>query len=222
VTEERRSGLAAVVPGETPTRAALWSAVGGIRGVVESILPGFVFLVVFAFTRETFVSVLAPVIVAVAFLVIRLIQRSSPQMAIAGIVGVAISAVWAIFSGNVNDSFLPGMIVNAVFLAACLVTIAVRWPLVGLFGGALTQDFTSWRSDLAKRKTASTATWVWVGLFATRLVAELPLYLAGATEALAIVKLILGLPLYAGALWVTWLLLRPAWGPKHPAPGSTI
>jgi len=222
VTDRRRSGLAAVTPGEAPTRAALWSAVGGFRGVVESILPGFVFLVVFAITRETFISVIAPVVVSVAFLVIRFVQRSNPQMAIAGIVGVAISAVWAIFSGNVNDSFIPGMIVNAVFLAACLITVAVRWPLVGLFAGALTQHLTEWRSDPAKRKTASTATWVWVGLFATRLAAELPLYFAGATEALAIVKLILGLPLYAGALWVTWLLLRGAWGTKHPAPGSTI
>jgi hypothetical protein len=213
-----RSGLAAVTPGEAPTAAALWTSIGGVRGLVESLLPGLVFLVTFALTRQTVVSVVAPVVVAVAFLVVRIVQRSNPQAAIAGVVGVAISAVWAIFSGNANDSFIPGMIINAVFLAACLITLLVAWPLVGLFAGALTQDLTAWRGDLAKRRTAATATWVWAGLFGVRLAAELPLYFAQATEALAVVKLVLGVPLYAGALWITWLLLRSAWGKRETAP----
>jgi len=210
--EQGRSGLGAVRPGETPSRAALLRAVGGVRGIVESILPGLVFLVTFAITRQTVLSVIAPVVVAVAFLVVRIVQRSNPQGAIAGVVGVAISAVWALFSGNANDSFLPGMIINAVFLVAIAITLAARWPLVGLFAGALTGDLASWRRDAAKRRTAATATWVWGGLFAVRLLAEVPLYLAQATEALAVVKIVLGVPLYAGALWITWLLLRAAWG----------
>ena len=40
---------------------------------------------------------------------------------------------------------------------------------------------------------------------------ELPLYFAGNTPALATLKLILGVPLYAAMLWVTWLLMRTVW-----------
>jgi hypothetical protein len=52
------------------------------------------------------------------------------------------------------------------------------------------------------------ATWVWVGLFALRLAVEVPLYLTAQVELLAAVKLVLGVPLYAAVLWVTWLLVR--------------
>ena len=55
------------------------------------------------------------------------------------------------------------------------------------------------------------ATWCWVGLFAARLAFELPLYFAGQTELLGSVKLIMGVPLYAALLWVTWLLVRAAY-----------
>ena len=46
----QRSGLGRVTPGETPTAGALLAAIGGIRGLVESILPGLGFLVKFTFT----------------------------------------------------------------------------------------------------------------------------------------------------------------------------
>jgi hypothetical protein len=49
-------------------------------------------------------------------------------------------------------------------------------------------------------------------MFALRLAVELPLYFAQATQGLATMKLLLGVPLYAGVLWVTWLLMRVAYG----------
>jgi hypothetical protein len=41
-----------------------------------------------------------------------------------------------------------------------------------------------------------------------RLVIQLPLYLAGAVVALGVAKVALGLPLFAVAVWLSWLLLR--------------
>jgi len=45
-------------------------------------------------------------------------------------------------------------------------------------------------------------------LFSLRLIVEVPLYASGETEWLAGTKLLLGVPLYAAFLWVTWLLVR--------------
>ena len=45
---------------------------------------------------------------------------------------------------------------------------------------------------------------------------ELPLYFTGQIQALATLKLILGVPLYAGILWVTWLLVRTAYARPQP------
>ncbi len=60
-----------------------------------------------------------------------------------------------------------------------------------------------------RRRGGLAATWVWVGLFAVRLALELPLYFAGNTDVLAIVRLVTGVPLYAVVVWLSWLLVRP-------------
>ena len=43
------------------------------------------------------------------------------------------------------------------------------------------------------------------------LAVELPLYFTDQTSALATAKLLLGVPLYAIVLWITWLLVRSVW-----------
>lgn len=208
-----RRGLGAVAPGEAPTRVALLTALGGVRGIVESILPGLVFLIVFVITKSPWLSAAAPLVVAVAFVVARLIQRGPVMSAVAGLLLVGISTAAVLLTGSANENFLPGLWINAAFLAGTLLTLALRWPLVGLLVGALTGDLKGWRSDRRQRRGATAATWIWAGLFGARLFVELPLYLAEQTEALAIVKLVMGVPLYAAVLWLTWLLMRR---PKTP------
>ena len=44
----QNAGIARVAPGEAPSGRALLGAVGGVRGLAESVLPGFAFLVVYA------------------------------------------------------------------------------------------------------------------------------------------------------------------------------
>lgn len=203
-----RRGIAAVAPGEAPTPSALLDALGGVRGLVESILPGLVFLVVFAITKSAWMSAVAPLVVSVAFVVVRAVQRGPLMSAIAGLLLVGVSAAAVLLTGNANENFLPGIWINVAFLVLTLVTLAARWPLVGVVLGALTGDLTGWRREPRTRRGATAATWIWAGLFAARLAAELPLYFAQQTEALAVVKLVMGVPLYAAVLWLTWLLLR--------------
>ncbi|MDN4639720.1 DUF3159 domain-containing protein [Agreia sp. PsM10] len=208
----RRAGIGQVTPGETPTAASLLRAVGGVRGLIESLLPGLAFLVIYTVTSDLTPSVVAPVIVAVLFIVVRAITRSPVMPAVTGLLGVAVSAALALFTGRAEDNFLPGLIINAVSLVVLLASIIARWPLIGIIVGLLTGDATGWRSDRAKFRVVLVATWCWVGLFALRLGVEGPLYLAGNAAALGSVKLILGVPLYAAMLWVTWLLVRAAFG----------
>jgi hypothetical protein len=212
-------GLGAVAPGENPTRAALWNALGGVRGLIESILPGLVFLIVFAITKSAWMSVIAPLAVAVVFVLVRLVQRGPVMSALAGLLLVGISAIAVLLTGNANDNFLPGIWINVAFLAATLVSLAVRWPLVGILLGVITGDLSGWRRDPRARRGAVAATWIWAGLFAARLAAELPLYFASQTETLALVKLVMGVPLYAAVLWLTWLLLRRPKG-SRPSPDA--
>lgn len=204
----RNSGVAKVEPGQAPTGAALLSAMGGVRGLVESILPGLAFLVVFTITGKLLPSVLIPLAIAVVFVVARAVMRQPWTSAVAGVVGIGLSAGLALITGRSEDNFVLGFLINAVFLVALLTSIAVRWPLVGVIASLITGEGSGWRGDKARFRVALIASVLWAGLFALRLGVELPLYFAGNVAALATLKLILGVPLYAAMLWVTWLLVR--------------
>jgi hypothetical protein len=124
----RNAGIGQVAPGEAPSGKALLTAVGGVRGLAESVLPGFAFLIVYAVTKEVVPSVVVPVAIGLVFVVLRLVQRQSIMMSFAGIFGVAISAGLALLTGRAESNFIPGIVINAVFLAVILVTLAIRRP----------------------------------------------------------------------------------------------
>lgn len=209
----RKSAFARVRPGETPNSRDLLAALGGMRGLVESILPGLGFLVVYTITQELLPAVVAPVLLALVFVILRLAGRSQPAPAVAGVLGVAASAAVALMSGRAEDNFLLGFVVNAVSIAVLAASLIARWPLVGVIAGLIMGDPTGWRGDRARFRVAAVATGLWIGLFALRLGVQVPLYLAGQTQLLAATKLLMGVPLYAGLLWVTWLLVRAAYTP---------
>jgi hypothetical protein len=204
----QKSGFGQVAPGETPTAGALLSAIGGVRGIVESILPGFLFVLVYAFTEETLPSVLIPAAIAVVFVLVRLVSRSPVLPAVVGLVGIAVSAALAIFTGDARENFVLGFFLNGGYVLALLVSLVVRWPVIGVIVGVLRGEGMAWRQDRAKFRVAFVATVLWTCLFAARLVVQVPLYYADQTQLLGAAKLIMGLPLYASLLWVTWLLVR--------------
>lgn len=204
----KKAGIGQVTPGEMPTGKSLWDAVGGLRGVIEAIVPGLGFLVTYMFTNELVLSVAAPVVLSLVFIGIRLLTKQPVTQALAGAFGVALSAGLAIFTGRAEDNFALGLIINAVSVAVLLTSLAVRWPLVGVIVGFLANEGTSWRENAAKRRILTLTTWLWVGLFSLRLAVQAPMYFASQTEWLAATKLLMGVPLYAGMLWITWLLVR--------------
>lgn len=206
-----KSGLGQLAPGEAPSATVLLAAIGGVRGLVEAILPGVTFLVVFTVTGEVAPSVIAPVVFSVVFVVLRLLRRQIITSAVAGAVGVAISAVVALSSGRAEDNFLPGFVINVVTLVVLGASMVARWPAIGVIVGSLSGDIAGWRRNRAQLRVAYLATFLWAGLAAARLAVQVPLWAAGETSALAIAKLVMGVPLYGSLLWFTWLLVRSAW-----------
>lgn len=203
-----RSGLRAVA-GEDFSFA---EAVGGVRGLAESVLPGLVFVVVYVATRGLAPSLIASGAVAVAAVVWRLVERTPLTQAMSGVVGIAVGVAWAAWTGRAQDFFAGGLLANVGYLLAMLVSVAVRWPAVGVVVGLLRGEDTSWRTDperAGERRRFFWATWVMAAVFGLRLAVQVPLYLAGedAVGALGTAKLVMGVPLFAVALWVTWLLV---------------
>lgn len=196
------------------------AAIGGPRGFVESILPGLVFVVAYITVGGFKVPVIAAVAVVVVMVVARLIQRTPVTQALSGVLGVALGAIWAWRAGDAGAYFVPGLWINAGYLAGVLVTMVVGWPLVGLAVGLFRGIGTSWRQDKAVRRRMQWATLVLAATFVLRLAVQVPLYLSGNVAALGTAKLAMGVPLFALSLWVMWLLVgsvgRPRENPDQP------
>ncbi|WP_426592207.1 DUF3159 domain-containing protein [Cellulomonas sp. McL0617] len=209
--------------------------VGGTRGVVESVAPGLLFVVVYLATGQTLKpALIAAGAAAVIAVVVRLVQRTPVTQAFSGLLGVGIGVFWAWKTGDANDYFAYGLWVNVAYFLATLLSIVIGWPVVGLVmglfrpEGPLSSDGSwsaavAWRQDRALRRRYALATWPLVALFGVRLAVQVPLYFASETGWLGTAKLVMGIPGTALALWISWLLVRgstklPAQTRPHPAP----
>lgn len=183
-------------------------AMGGVRGIVEALLPGLAFLTLFTLTKDLWLSVTAPAVIAVLFILARLLVRQSPAPAIWGLIGAVISGLLALRTDDGADYYVPGFFTNGAYAAAFLLSAVVGWPLIGVASGLLTGSGTAWRTHRRVRWWMTAATLVWAGFFLLRLAVQLPLYYAGNVEALGLTRLLMGTPLYALLLVLTVVFAR--------------
>lgn len=193
------------------------ASVGGVRGLVESSLPAAAFLVAFLITEELMTALIISVAIGLGFAVVRLAQKGSLVQSLAGLAGILICALVAYRTGDARDFYAWGFLINAGYLLAFLVSILVKWPFLGLLFGIVRGEGLDWRRDPARRRRYSLATWLLLAVPALRLIVQVPLYLADDVAGLGTARLVMGIPLYALALWVGWLISRPAETPLEPS-----
>jgi hypothetical protein len=199
---------------EQLVRARMATALGGRRGVAEGAVPTVLFTVLFVTTHELKLSLIISVVVTAALLLIRIVQRQPVQFVLNALVGVGIGAVFASRAGGSDEAkavayFLPGIIYNAAYAVAFILSIVVGWPLVGFLVGSVTGDPTEWRKDRALVRLCSLLTAVMAVPCILRVLVQYPLYLSGHAGWLGTTKLALGWPLQLAAFAVMiWLLSR--------------
>ena len=211
---------------ESVVRHQLSKALGGRRGMIEAAVPTILFTVTWLTTRELKVALLASLAVAVALLVVRVLQRSSVQFVMNAIFGIGIGWLFVAMSarsgGSEDDQalayFLPGIIYNTGYSLVLAFTCLIGWPLVGFMVGSVTGDPTAWHRDRQVVRLCSLLTWVLVAPCILRVATQAPIWLSaksGAIEAdsaiavLAVLKIAMGWPLQLAALaLMVWLLAR--------------
>lgn len=208
--EEQLEERLAELRGDAPVeRQMLARAIGGWRGVIDSALPAVVFITVYALNGQQLrPAIWSAVGIGVLIMVLRIFRKQPLTQVVGGFAGVAISAIVATRTGQAEDFFLPGLLINGAYFSVCLISVLVGWPALGLLLGGLNGSLTRWRSIPAQRRAFAAATWIWVGVFGSRLLVQLPLYFAEYTSALGIAKVVMGWPLFLLGAWLTFLLLR--------------
>lgn len=223
---------------EEVVRKQLGEALGGVRGMLEAAVPTICFTVLFLTLHDLRLAITVSVAAAAVLLVVRLVQRSSVQFVLNALFGIGVGALfaWRAARGGGDEGeqalayFLPGLIYNGVYAALMVVTIAIRWPLVGFIVGSVTGDPTAWHADRRVVRLCSRLTWLLALPCLLRVAVQLPIWFAGtqgwwstgaAVGALGVAKLVMGWPLQvaclAGMVWVLTRNRTPV-EPGEPAP----
>ncbi|WP_446040579.1 DUF3159 domain-containing protein [Streptomyces sp. SID1121] len=193
------------------TEAALFEAFGGLRGMVETVLPGLLFVTIFTINKDLHTSAIAAVGVSLVLLVVRLVRRDTVKHAFSGVFGVAFGVVFAMMTGNAKDFYLPGMLYTLGLAVAYLATAAAGVPLIGLILGPVFKENLSWRTRNPGRKKAyAKASWAWGLILLAKCAILFPLYWWADTAQLGWVLVALKIPPFLLAVWLTWVFLAKA------------
>lgn len=212
-----------VVPRDAPpqdpaakavTEAALFEAFGGVRGMVETVLPGLLFVTIFTINKNVHVSAIAALGISLLLVLVRLVRKDTVKHAFSGVFGVAFGVVFAMMTGNAKDFMLPGMLYTLGLSLAYLISAAVGVPLIGLILGPVFKENLSWRTRNPGRKKAYTkASYAWGLILFTKCAVLFPLYWWADTTKFGWVVVALKIPPFLLAVWLTWVFLA-----KAPAP----
>lgn len=193
----------------TLDRDSLMASVGGWLGIIQSSVPAALFVLVYALSKNTLAAVVASLGVSLGFVVLQIVTRKPLTQAVAGALGIALSAYLTLRDGgHPADYFVQGFFTNAGYGAVLAISILVRWPVIGFLVGLFRSEPIAWRKDKKLLRRADLATSLFLALFSLRLVIQLPLYFSNQIEALGIARVAMGVPLYALCIWLSWLLLR--------------
>ena len=189
--------------------ATVLGQLGGVSGLISSMIPVIVFVVVNAAFGVT-AAIVAALCTAALVAVVRLLRRDGLAPAVSGFLGVAICAFIAHRVGDAKGYFLLGIWTSLVYAGVLLASILVRWPLIGVAWNYVNGAGTQWRRDRRTLIAYDIATAFWALVFAGRYLAQSSLYDSGDTGWLAVARIGMGWPLTALAVVVTVLLVRRA------------
>ncbi|MFC7260207.1 DUF3159 domain-containing protein [Streptomyces lutosisoli] len=196
------------------TEAALFEAFGGVRGMVETVVPGLLFVTIFTINKDLHWSAIAALAMSLLLVVVRLVKRDTVKHAFSGVFGVAFGVVFAMMTGNAKDFYLPGMLYTLGLAVAYIVTTLVGVPLIGLILGPVFKENLSWRTRNPGRKKAyAKASWAWGLILLAKCAVLFPLYWWADTTKFGWILIALKIPPFLLAVWLTWVFLA-----KAPAP----
>jgi Protein of unknown function (DUF3159) len=205
----------------------LGELLGGRGSALDASLPPLAFMVGWLATGESIaVGAGAALAVGIVLGAVKLWRGGKITAVLISVAAVGCAALIALHTGQAADFFLLRLLSNGVSALLWAISIAVRWPLLGVVVGVLLRQRTRWRRDPDLLRAYARASWVWVLLqYILRVLVWGALWLAGEVVALGLVTVALSWPLVALTVVAGgWVLVRslPAGHPglRHPRVGG--
>ena len=129
---KKRTGLGALADAGNTDDFSVIDAIGGPRGVIESMLPGVVFVALFVITSNLQLTIGVSAALAVLQVIVRLCQRQSVMGAVSGLLAVGICLIWAWNSHEARNYYMFGFLTNAFYVVLLTISLLVRVPGLGL------------------------------------------------------------------------------------------
>lgn len=189
-----------------PQTESIIDQMGGVSGLIYSTVPIIVFVPANA-AWGLQVATIAALAAAAAIMVLRLVRREPVMPAVSGAIGVGVCVFIANRTGDASGYFLFGIWMALASAIAMVVSIIVRWPLIGVLWSYLNGSSMRWRKHRRTLLAYDIATAFWALVFLARYLTQSELYDEGATGWLAAARIAMGWPLTGIAVVVTVLLV---------------
>ncbi|MEU0841004.1 DUF3159 domain-containing protein [Streptomyces sp. NPDC005962] len=214
-TDHQDAAAAADDDADAQSRAAadtaLLEAFGGVKGMVDTTVPGLVFVLLYTIKRDIHLAAIAALGLTVLLGLTRLARKETLKHAFSGVFGVAFGAIFAMMSGDAKNFYLPGMLYTLGLAIAYVLSAIFRYPLIGVLLGPMLKENLSWRTRNPGRFRAYTrATWAWGLILLAKSAILFPLYWWGDVTQLGWVKVALGIPPFLLCVYLTWIFLAKA------------
>lgn len=201
----------------TQQKNVLLDQLGGPWGMVYSAVP----VVAFVAANAVFglgVAIAVAIAVALGIAGVRLVRREPVRPALSGLLGVAVAAGIAAWTGSANNFFLIGIGTSLIGAVVMLTSVVVRRPLTGVLWNVTHGGQYDWRADRPSLFAHDIATLSLAAMFAARFVVQQWLYGSEATGWLAVARIGMGVPLLALVLLVAvWAFRRTTGRLVEPA-----
>ena len=193
---------------EAQSELTLLEQMGGFSGLVSATLPVIVLIPVNNFFGLG-PALAAALGVAVIIAIWRVVRKETLQPAISGLLGVALCAAIAWFTGDAKGYFLYGIWMSLALCIAAVLSILFRWPAVGVIWKGINGEEMLWQKIPQARRAYAIATGGWAVIFLARFVVQRAIYDADATTALGVTRILMGWPLTLLVTALTvWMVRR--------------
>ncbi len=187
----------------------LLEQMGGVTGLVSATLPVLVLVPVNQLWGMG-PALCAALGVAVLIMAWRIMRKESLQPAVSGLLGVALCAAIAYFTGSAKGYFLYGIWASLVLGILAIASVIFRWPAVGVVWKGINGEPMVWRQVPRALHAYDIATAGWALIFFARFFIQNAIYNAGdTTTSLGVVRIIMGWPLTGVVTLLTiWMVRR--------------